>query len=152
MLAGIGIGIGIGTIGFFLTRRRGQTPPVQQLKQHFDKELLDLMKEQLVRNYQFFGEEGQHKIEKSYVIIFGVGGVGSHVVSCLARSGVGRITIVDFDRVTLSSLNRHAFATREHVGRSKVQVFVDFLGRVVPHLRLKVWETYVTPQNVEQFF
>lgn len=49
-------------------------------------------------------------------MIFGVGGVGSHVLSCLARSGVGEIAIIDFDQITLSSLNRHAFATREHVG------------------------------------
>lgn len=44
--------------------------------------------------------------------MFGVGGVGSHVVNMLARSGVGRIKIVDFDQVTLSSLNRHSFAMR----------------------------------------
>jgi len=59
-------------------------------------------------------------MEKSYVIVFGVGGVGSHVVNMLARSGVQRIKVVDFDRVSLSSLNRHSFAVREDVGTSKV--------------------------------
>ena len=53
-------------------------------------------------------------------MIFGIGGVGSHILSCLARSGIGEIAIIDFDRVTLSSLNRHAFATRVHVGYPKV--------------------------------
>ena len=48
----------------------------------------------------------------SFVIIFGIGGVGGHVLSALARAGVHHIRIIDFDRVSLSSLNRHAFATR----------------------------------------
>lgn len=56
-----------------------------------------MIKEQLVRNIQFFGEDGQKKISDSYVIIFGVGGVGSHVAASLARSGVGHLKIVDFD-------------------------------------------------------
>lgn len=85
-------------------------------------------------------------------MVFGVGGVGSHVVACLARSGIGRITIVDFDRITLSSLNRHAFATRSHVGKSKVTVFIDYLKSIVPHLRLRVWDSFVTPTNLETFF
>lgn len=82
-----------------------------------------LMAEQLVRNGQFFGVDNQKLIEGSYVLIFGIGGVGSHVLSAMIRSGVKKIGIVDFDRVTLSSLNRHAFATRRHVGLSKVEVF-----------------------------
>jgi tRNA A37 threonylcarbamoyladenosine dehydratase len=51
------------------------------------------------------------RILKAYVIVLGVGGVGSNVVNMLIRSGVGRIGIVDFDRVSLSSLSRHAYAT-----------------------------------------
>lgn len=54
------------------------------------------------------------------MLVFGVGGVGSHVVNMLARSGVKRIRIVDFDRVSLSSLNRHSCAVRSDVGVSKV--------------------------------
>ena len=52
--------------------------------------------------------------------MLGVGGVGSHVVNMLARSGVKRIKIVDFDRVSLSSLNRHSCAVRKDVGTAKV--------------------------------
>ena len=85
-------------------------------------------------------------------MIFGIGGVGSHVLSCLARSGVGEIAIIDFDRVTLSSLNRHAFATRAHVGLSKVEVFVLFLKDIVPHLKVNVFESFVTPENVQSYF
>ena len=53
-------------------------------------------------------------------MVAGLGGVGSHLVIALARSGVKKIRIIDFDRITLNSLNRHAFATRLDVGLSKV--------------------------------
>jgi hypothetical protein len=49
----------------------------------------------------------------------------SHVASALGRSGVGHLRVIDFDRVTLSSLNRHAFALREDVGISKVKFFLN---------------------------
>jgi tRNA A37 threonylcarbamoyladenosine dehydratase len=67
-------------------------------------------------------------MENSFVIVFGVGGVGSHVVNMLARSGVQRIRIVDFDRVSLSSLNRHSFALRKDVGKSKVLCLKDYIS------------------------
>ena len=50
----------------------------------------------------------------------GLGGIGSHCAHMLARSGIGKLRFVDFDQVTLSSLNRHAIATRADVGISKV--------------------------------
>lgn len=60
--------------------------------------------------------------------MFGVGGVGSHVVNMLARSGVKRIRIVDFDRVSLSSLNRHSCAVRSDVSTSKVQCLKKYIS------------------------
>ena len=68
----------------------------------------------------FFGNEGFKKIQNSFVIIVGLGGVGSHAVNLLVRSGVTRIRIIDFDQVSLSSLNRHSLATLADVGKSKV--------------------------------
>jgi tRNA threonylcarbamoyladenosine dehydratase len=89
-----------------------------------------LIAEQLSRNTMFYGEENQKKVAQSFVIVVGLGGVGSHAAHMLARSGVGKLRLVDFDQVTLSSLNRHAVATRDDVGRPKVVVcaerFADF--------------------------
>lgn len=64
-----------------------------------------IVRESLARNYVFFGEEGMGKIRDSLVVVVGVGGVGSAVATMLVRSGVGRIRIIDFDQVSLSSLN-----------------------------------------------
>jgi len=72
------------------------------------------------------------KIGNANVMIFGIGGVGSHTLLSLALSGVRKMTIIDFDRVSISSLNRHAFAMREHVGKSKVEVFSEYLKKVSP--------------------
>lgn len=91
----------------------------------------ELKEEQLSRNRSFF-LGGQTRIEGSFCIVVGVGGVGSHAAHMLARSGVGRLRLIDFDNVTLSSLNRHATATRGDVGTPKVVALAAALGRIVP--------------------
>jgi tRNA A37 threonylcarbamoyladenosine dehydratase len=53
------------------------------------------------RNIQFFGVESQKKVTESFVVVIGLGGVGSHAASMLLRSGVGRLLLVDFDQVKL---------------------------------------------------
>ena len=86
-----------------------------------------LTAEQLSRNRQFFGAQGQDKVENAFVIVVGCGGVGSHAAHMLARSGVARLRLIDGDNVTLSSLNRAATATRADVGTPKV----DALARAI---------------------
>lgn len=81
-----------------------------------------LLGEQLSRNCKFFGDESQAQVQASRVIVVGLGGVGSHAAHMLARSGVGYIRLIDFDVVTLSSLNRHACAVRRDVSLPKVKV------------------------------
>ncbi|KAI7821935.1 hypothetical protein BC939DRAFT_398420 [Gamsiella multidivaricata] len=80
----------------------------------------DLIREQMEQNIEFLGQEGVKKLRKSFVIIVGAGGVGSWAASMLIRSGVGKIRLIDFDQVSLSSLNRHATAIQADVGTPKV--------------------------------
>eukprot|EP01017_Pseudomicrothorax_dubius_P042786 TRINITY_DN7030_c0_g1_i1.p1 TRINITY_DN7030_c0_g1~~TRINITY_DN7030_c0_g1_i1.p1 ORF type:complete len:175 (+),score=45.97 TRINITY_DN7030_c0_g1_i1:248-772(+) len=108
------------------------------------------MDEQLVGNTQFFGEESQGRVCAAFVIVVGVGGVGSHVAASLARSGVGHLRVIDFDRVTLSSLNRHAFALREDVGTSKVECIAKYVKKVVPHIELDTIESFLDKDNVNR--
>jgi tRNA A37 threonylcarbamoyladenosine dehydratase len=93
---------------------------------------VELILEQLARNRIFLGNEGLEKLRKSFIIVVGCGGVGSHCVSSLARSGVSNIRLVDFDQVSLSSLNRHAVATLADVGTPKVSCLRRRLQAVVP--------------------
>ncbi|SPN99847.1 related to E.coli molybdopterin-converting factor chlN [Cephalotrichum gorgonifer] len=98
----------------------------------FDDELI---LEQLARNRVFLTDEGLAKLRDAFVIVVGVGGVGSHCTAALARSGVSRIRLVDFDQVTLSSLNRHAVATLADVGMPKVQCMYRRMIAITPWVK-----------------
>ncbi|KAL5574331.1 hypothetical protein UlMin_023928 [Ulmus minor] len=100
----------------------------------------EIVAEQLTRNIQFFGLQSQQKVTASYVVVIGLGGVGSHAASMLLRSGVGKLLLVDFDQVSLSSLNRHAVATRADVGIPKAQCLKEHFHSIFPecHIEAKV--------------
>jgi tRNA A37 threonylcarbamoyladenosine dehydratase len=91
-----------------------------------------LILEQLARNRVFLTDEGLTKLRNAFVIVVGCGGVGSHAAAALARSGCGKIRLIDFDQVTLSSLNRHAVATLADVGTPKVTCLQRRLEQIVP--------------------
>ncbi|KAJ3327654.1 hypothetical protein HDU76_011378 [Blyttiomyces sp. JEL0837] len=97
----------------------------------------ELIREQLTRNYSFLGEEPMEKVRKSFVIVVGVGGVGSHCAHMLIRSGVEKIRLIDFDQITLSSLNRHAVATHDDVGISKVDCLVKHFKEISPQVQVE---------------
>lgn len=86
----------------------------------------------------------------SYVVVLGVGGVGSNVVNMLVRSGVKRLRVVDFDRVSLSSLSRHAYATLEDVGTSKVQCMKKYINKILPDVEVEVIDEFVKEDNMER--
>lgn len=115
---------------------------VQRVTDKTDPEYQKLKDELLVRVNQYFGPEKMLQIENAYVVVFGVGGVGSNVVNMLVRSGVGRIRIIDFDRVSLSSLSRHAYAVREDVGSSKVLCMKKYINKILPHIQVEAVEEF----------
>lgn len=92
----------------------------------------EIRRELTSRVETFFGTEGFQKLQKSYVVVVGVGGVGSHCANMLVRSGIGRIRIIDFDQISLSSLNRHALADLGDVGFPKTEALKKKLLSVVP--------------------
>ena len=104
----------------------------------------ELVTEQLTRTASFLGPQRLQRLLDAFVIVVGLGGVGSHCTSALARSGVSKLRLVDFDQVTLSSLNRHAVATLADVGTPKVDCVRKRLQAVVPWVHLQcfneVWK------------
>lgn len=100
----------------------------------YSQELID---EQLARNQAFLGDEAMQKLRDSLVVVVGAGGVGSWAATMLVRSGVGKVRIIDFDQVTLSSLNRHACATVEDVGIPKVECCARFLKKAAPFVEIE---------------
>ncbi|KAG0659576.1 tRNA threonylcarbamoyladenosine dehydratase [Maudiozyma exigua] len=103
-----------------------------------------LFREQLARNYAFLGEQGMENVKNQYVVVVGAGGVGSWVVTMLLRSGVQKIRIIDFDQVSLSSLNRHSCATLKDVGTPKVLCLKNHMLEVAPWCEIdainELWE------------
>ncbi|GAA5825074.1 hypothetical protein JCM11251_006089 [Rhodosporidiobolus azoricus] len=91
-----------------------------------------IIRESLARNYAFFGEEKMDKIREKFVVVVGLGGVGSAAAVMLVRSGIKKIRIIDFDQVSLSSLNRHSTATLAQVGTPKVVSCAEYFASVAP--------------------
>lgn len=112
----------------------------------------EVVKEHLTRNIQLFGMESMERLAGACVLVVGAGGVGSHAAAMLCRSGVGRIIVVDFDMVSLSSLNRHAVATRADVGKPKTTVLRDHLKRIFPECDVVPLNMMYTSDCEEEIF
>lgn len=104
------------------------------------------MKEQYVRTAMLLGEEAIGILQNKRVIVFGVGGVGGHVVEVLARSGVGAIDLVDHDIVSVSNINRQIVATYDTVGKKKVEVMKERILSIQPECKVTVWDTFYLPE------
>lgn len=79
-----------------------------------------------------YGEDGLERIHNRRVIVFGVGGVGGWCAECLIRSGIQHLTIVDFDRVAASNINRQLPANTETIGMLKVEVLSEYFRKINP--------------------
>ena len=96
------------------------------------------MEHPFLRNEMLWGRSGQQRLKESHVILFGLGGVGSYTAECLARSGVGELTLVDPDTVGWTNLNRQLEALHSTVGQYKAQAVADRLLDINPSLHLHV--------------
>ena len=97
------------------------------------------------------GEEGLENLDKAKVIIFGVGGVGGYVTEMLARTGVGHLTLVDFDVVSESNLNRQIIALNSTIGVEKVVVMRNRIKDINPKCNVEIKIDKVLPENIESF-
>ncbi len=106
---------------------------------------------QFRRTEMIFGSESMEKLKKSRVAVFGIGGVGGHVVEALARSGVGAIDIIDNDVVHNSNINRQVVAMLSNVGEDKVDAFEKRIKDINPDMVVYKHKCFFTPENSSQF-
>lgn len=92
---------------------------------------------------RLYGAEGLSRLKASHVAVIGLG-VGSWVVEALARTGVGRLTLVDMDEVCLSNVNRQIHAMNGTVGRSKAQVLAERVASIAPDCEVVVENCFFT--------
>ena len=110
------------------------------------------MENQFLRSEMLWGPEAQARLAASHVILFGLGGVGSYTAECLARAGVGELTLVDQDTVSLTNLNRQLEALHSTLEQPKVQAVARRLLDINPALVLHPIHATYDAAHREQFF
>lgn len=98
------------------------------------------------------GQEGMRRLKEATVIVFGVGGVGSHCIEALARGGIGTLILVDNDRVSLTNINRQSIAYHSTIGKYKTEVMRERIKDISPETEVFTHELFVLPENLEQVF
>lgn len=96
---------------------------------------------------RLYGITGAQRIRAAHVAVVGVGGVGSWAVEALARSGVGRLTLIDLDHVAESNMNRQIQALESTLGQAKVLALRDRVAQINPQCALHCIEAFVEPGN-----
>jgi tRNA A37 threonylcarbamoyladenosine dehydratase len=96
---------------------------------------------------RLYGVAGAARIRNAHVLVVGIGGVGSWAVEALARSGVGRLTLVDLDHVSESNINRQIHALDSTVGQAKVEAMRDRIAQINPECKVLAIDEFVEPGN-----
>ncbi len=94
------------------------------------------------------GPEGQQKLKKASVLIIGIGGLGSSVIQYLNAAGVGKIGIVDYDKVELSNLNRQLIYKNSDIGKSKVDVASNYISELNSSTKIEIFEMRIDEKNL----
>lgn len=102
------------------------------------------MDEIFSRNKLFWGEENQNLLSLKHVAVFGLGGVGGFCAEALVRAGIGSMTIIDFDNVSVSNINRQLVALQSTVGQNKAMLFEKRLKDINPNIKLNVIDDFYT--------
>lgn len=100
------------------------------------------MLNQFSRTELLLGSNAMEKLKNSSVCVFGVGGVGSYVVEALARSGIGKITIVDNDSISITNINRQLPAVMNTVGKLKVEVVKEHILQINPQCKVTALDMF----------
>ena len=103
------------------------------------------------RTIQLLGEEGFRALQNARVILFGVGGVGGWCAEALLRTGIGHLTIVDFDKVDTTNLNRQVVSTHENIGQSKVFEMQKRLLSIAPEADIQAIERQYNADTADTF-
>lgn len=109
------------------------------------------MLDQFSRTRLLLGEEAMERLKRARVAIFGIGGVGGFACEALVRSGIGTFDLIDDDKVCLTNLNRQIIATRNTVGRYKVEVMKERILEINPDAKVNPRRCFFLPETAEEF-
>lgn len=110
------------------------------------------MTHEFSRTELLIGVDGLDRLRRATVMVLGVGGVGSHCIEALARSGVGHLILVDNDRVSQTNINRQSIAYQSTVGEYKTKLMRDRIWDINSAADVTTYETFVLPENLQDIF
>lgn len=99
---------------------------------------------------RLYGEAALQKFHQAHVCVIGIGGVGSWTVESLARSGVGRITMVDLDEICITNINRQLHAMDGEIGRQKTAAMASRIHAINPDCQVNCLETFFSERNADK--
>ena len=112
----------------------------------------NVMVNEFSRTELLIGKDGVERLKNATVMVLGVGGVGSHCIEALARSGVGTLILVDNDKVSLTNINRQSIAYQSTVGEYKTKLMEDRIHDICHTTEVITHEMFVLPENLETLF
>jgi tRNA A37 threonylcarbamoyladenosine dehydratase len=99
---------------------------------------------------RLYGERALERFRKAHVCVIGVGGVGSWIVEALARSAIGKLTLIDLDNVAESNINRQIQALSTTVGMPKIEALKQRIALINPYCEVELVEDFIDPDNIPQ--
>lgn len=109
------------------------------------------MGEETIRTEMLLGTQALERLAGARVAVFGIGGVGGYTVEALARAGVGKLDLVDSDRISLSNLNRQLLALHSTLGMRKVDAAKTRVLDINPRAEVTLWPLFYSRETAEQF-
>lgn len=103
------------------------------------------------RTELLLGKEAMNKLKNAHIAIFGIGGVGGYTAEALVRSGVGKIDIIDNDKVSLTNINRQIYATHDTIGMYKTDVAKQRILSINPNVQVTAYNIFYTPKTANIF-
>lgn len=100
---------------------------------------------------RLYTPEGLEKLRRSHICVIGIGGVGSWAVEALARSGVGKITMIDMDDICVTNINRQIHAMSGTVAQLKTEAMKERIERINPECVIEIIDDFITPENIPDY-
>lgn len=100
---------------------------------------------------RLYSPEGLETLRRAHVCVVGIGGVGSWAVEALARSGVGKLTLIDMDDICVTNINRQIHAISGEIGKLKTEVMAERVGKINPECEVNIIDDFLTQDNLSDY-
>lgn len=104
------------------------------------------------RTITLIGNEKYEKLKKSNILILGIGGVGGYTIEALIRSGIEKITLVDYDKIDITNINRQLIATNNNIGNTKTEQWKKRILDINPNANVTIINEKINSDNINILF